>query len=336
MDMEKTVEKYWFDVQRQIESGKNTNSYGETQAWILLDNGRSVEITLETEGLLPAEQFFSAVLHCNSKEYDREVFAESNGVVFQFVSSDVTAESLHDVIRSVCEHNVVLPVKKEHKDFKEALCEEIGNYFGVFTENDGIYSIDNGEQLFVYSSCDELLEDWVDTLAEDYDNDWNKEIEFVLKHTDAHISNVFVSETTNGILRYSVLINAIDPRNKNNTRQLSAGTYDTVSEALKKRRVAWDLNRAYKNNEFDFDELRSRLKLLARKKTDFEKGYEEALNDIRNSLRSDDVNCICEKLEYEKFSLEALMAAAKENKLNNQNDVDETIPVGRSDINKER
>ena len=66
---------------------------------------------------------------------------------------------------------------------KEILIKEIGNWFGDYTFEDGKYKIDNGEEVFEYSSADECLFDWLPTLVEsDEDtgeNMWADAIEFI-------------------------------------------------------------------------------------------------------------------------------------------------------------
>ena len=50
---------------------------------------------------------------------------------------------------------------------KRDVCEEIGNFFGTFYEDlSGFLVIDDGETDHLYSSEDELLEDWLPTLIE--------------------------------------------------------------------------------------------------------------------------------------------------------------------------
>lgn len=51
-------------------------------------------------------------------------------------------------------------------EIKLKYCQDIGEYYGEYEEKEGILNIDNGETVFSYSSPDELLTDWVETLIE--------------------------------------------------------------------------------------------------------------------------------------------------------------------------
>jgi hypothetical protein len=68
---------------------------------------------------------------------------------------------------------------------KRDICEEIGNFFGVFYEDvSGFLVIDDGETDHTYTNEDELLLDWLPTLQEaDVDTGdeyWADIIEYIL------------------------------------------------------------------------------------------------------------------------------------------------------------
>lgn len=66
--------------------------------------------------------------------------------------------------------------------FKEKLAKEIGEWYGTFRLNGGIYSIDNGERVFEYTNATDLLKDWYDTIECEHkcgDSDWSIEMEFI-------------------------------------------------------------------------------------------------------------------------------------------------------------
>lgn len=80
------------EIKRQFEDAENCTDYGEPQAWIYLDNGRSIEIVHEEEGLGGNEQFFSVRLHCTDDEYDHQYFYKTVGVIEEtcsFATPDV-------------------------------------------------------------------------------------------------------------------------------------------------------------------------------------------------------------------------------------------------------
>jgi hypothetical protein len=66
---------------------------------------------------------------------------------------------------------------------KRVLCEEIGNFFGIFYEDlSHLLVIDDGIMDHTYSSEDELLEDWLPRLKESDkagEYDWSEIIEYI-------------------------------------------------------------------------------------------------------------------------------------------------------------
>ncbi len=75
---------------------------------------------------------------------------------------------------------------------KEILIKEIGNWFGDYIFEDGKYKINNGEEVFEYSSADECLFDWLPTLVEsDEDtgeNMWADAIEFINNNCKVYLT----------------------------------------------------------------------------------------------------------------------------------------------------
>lgn len=68
---------------------------------------------------------------------------------------------------------------------KRDICEEIGNYFGIFYEDvAGMLTIDTGDQAYSYQDEDELLKDWLRALQEDDaetgDGIWEEIIEYII------------------------------------------------------------------------------------------------------------------------------------------------------------
>lgn len=69
---------------------------------------------------------------------------------------------------------------------KYDLCKEIGQCFGDYWEQDGMYFIDNGDEVFKYKTPEALLADWVETLIHqhiasdgDVGADWEDEVKFI-------------------------------------------------------------------------------------------------------------------------------------------------------------
>ena len=51
--------------------------------------------------------------------------------------------------------------------------------YGNYSEEDGLYIIDNGIEKFTYTNVRDGLKDWLSTLKQDTDTDWKNEIEFI-------------------------------------------------------------------------------------------------------------------------------------------------------------
>lgn len=67
---------------------------------------------------------------------------------------------------------------------KRDMCEEIGNYFGMFYEDvAGFLTVDTGYQAYSYKDEDELLTDWLPKLITDDedtgDGTWEDIIEYI-------------------------------------------------------------------------------------------------------------------------------------------------------------
>jgi hypothetical protein len=76
-------------------------------------------------------------------------------------------------------------IMKNNFENKLAMAKDIGNYFGVFMmwENPANpekkrFYIDNEDEVFVYTSLDELLINWLGTLKES-DEDWDEYVFFI-------------------------------------------------------------------------------------------------------------------------------------------------------------
>lgn len=102
-----TVDEILKEVKRQFEGNENRTGYGEPQAWIYLDNGRSLEVVYEQEMLPPDEYFFSVRLHCSDDEFDN--YYSSVGVIecccTGAVSNPICTFTLHDAINSLLKVN---------------------------------------------------------------------------------------------------------------------------------------------------------------------------------------------------------------------------------------
>lgn len=104
-----TVDEILLDIKNQYEQEENCTSYGEPQAFIYLDNGRSIEIVHEEEGLSPENQFFSVRLECSEEEFENHCYDASCGVIESFVTANVSSplnvEPLREAIKCLLKVN---------------------------------------------------------------------------------------------------------------------------------------------------------------------------------------------------------------------------------------
>ena len=84
------------NILEQMEN--NCNGYNEPQAWIELENGRSIEITNEQEGLPKEEYFYSLRLHCTEEEFDNDNFKSTIGVIDTYCTETISTEQLQEGI----------------------------------------------------------------------------------------------------------------------------------------------------------------------------------------------------------------------------------------------
>ncbi|MEZ3438657.1 MAG: hypothetical protein K1W18_07235 [Oscillospiraceae bacterium] len=102
-----TVDETLEEIKRQFENNENCTECGDPQAWIYLDNGRSLEVVYEQEMLPPEEYFFSVRLHCSDDEFDN--FYSSVGVIecccTGAVSNPICTYTLRDAINSLLKVN---------------------------------------------------------------------------------------------------------------------------------------------------------------------------------------------------------------------------------------
>lgn len=61
----------------------------EPQIWISLSDRTSLEITLESAGLLPSGYFYSVRHHCSEKEFENNAYAETMGVMATYTAHDM-------------------------------------------------------------------------------------------------------------------------------------------------------------------------------------------------------------------------------------------------------
>lgn len=108
------------DVKRQLVNKENETSYGEPQAWAELPSGRSIEVTLEQEGLPESEHFYCVRLHCSEAEFDNKDFDATNGIIDFYTSSGNDPSELDSLIHQAIACDESHPVG-EHSAEREPL-----------------------------------------------------------------------------------------------------------------------------------------------------------------------------------------------------------------------
>ena len=86
-------------------------------------------------------------------------------------------------------------------------------------------------------TTDDFLIDWVDTLIEETlsgGSNWNNEIEFIVLNCNHKIKGVRVYK---GKKKISYMATIDVPKGNGKTNQLSCGTYPTIIEAIKARKI---------------------------------------------------------------------------------------------------
>lgn len=100
------------DLKDQLQQGKQTTELGEPQAWVELENGRSIEVTLEQHGLEGKGQFYSVRLHCNQREYENNDFSSTNGVIDCCTTFNSDIHELDGQIRAAISCSESYPIAK--------------------------------------------------------------------------------------------------------------------------------------------------------------------------------------------------------------------------------
>ncbi len=108
------------EIKRQFQEEENFTAYGEPQAWIYLDNGRSIEVTHEEDGLDESDQFFTVRLYCTEAEFENQYFNKTIGVIDHCCSTNTSDVLNVDVLKSPLKNmlkiNEIEKVKEVHNE----------------------------------------------------------------------------------------------------------------------------------------------------------------------------------------------------------------------------
>lgn len=124
--------------------------------------------------------------------------------------------------------------EKEKLVRMKMLCEEIGNFFGKYKEENGFVSVSIDGMTCGYSSYARMLEDWVDTLVESHaggGSDWEREILFI--YFEALNKKPMGIRRVTG-KRHDSWCASVDVANPNypHGKNLHLGTYKSIVDAI--------------------------------------------------------------------------------------------------------
>lgn len=112
-----TIDEMLADIRNQFESEDNYTACREPEAWLCLENGRSVQIVHEEEGFSPDNQFFSVTLHCSDEEYTNLCYHGSCGVITVTESYDTPNSLDIEAVRRPLEYTIRINESEKYYRF---------------------------------------------------------------------------------------------------------------------------------------------------------------------------------------------------------------------------
>ena len=64
-----------------LRENETETDFGKPEYWVYLESGRSIEVTLEQEGLEEKDWFYCIRYHCSAEEFDNDVYHKTLGVI---------------------------------------------------------------------------------------------------------------------------------------------------------------------------------------------------------------------------------------------------------------
>lgn len=80
------MKQIYKEVLNQFETQET--EYGEPQAFIDLPKNRSLEITLEMEGLCEDDYFYSFRVNCSDEEFENDIFHSTCGIIDSYIVNE--------------------------------------------------------------------------------------------------------------------------------------------------------------------------------------------------------------------------------------------------------
>ena len=93
-------EEIFQDIKQQLKKHENETGYGEPQAFILLKNDRTIEITKEEEGLSEEDYFYSVRLHCSEDEFNTNRYNSTTGII-ESLATDLDDNELKQCLKFI-------------------------------------------------------------------------------------------------------------------------------------------------------------------------------------------------------------------------------------------
>lgn len=100
------------DVKNQLVNRLSENAYGEPQAFVMLDNGRTVQITFEQDGLAEEERYYSGCLNRSVSE-GLDYKSQQPHIILQEPSENASPDALRALVSSLLMSNELTPVLKQ-------------------------------------------------------------------------------------------------------------------------------------------------------------------------------------------------------------------------------
>lgn len=142
---------------------------------------------------------------------------------------------------------------------KLQIAEDIGNHYGRYMFQGGLYCVDNYDTVFRYEAVDDLLVDWIDTMVDERvcgGCGWNGEISYILKSNIHRFTGIKLLNNKKSV-KFHVYI---DLTHDGKSKCHSVGNYSDAYYAILARRFGEELRRKLKANEITYEQAMEMIK----------------------------------------------------------------------------
>lgn len=110
-DLGKLANTFVNDIKKQFELRENENAYGESKAFVALDNGRTWEIIRNQDGLEEECYEYIIHMHVNEEEFEHGMFADNCGIMETLtVGTNLEIDDLYRAVYALLLFNETEPV----------------------------------------------------------------------------------------------------------------------------------------------------------------------------------------------------------------------------------